>query len=589
MAEEVEVKVKLDDEVSGPAKKMSQNVKGSFKKMETSTKGLVTALGGLVAITKVVGFAKDAVAAFDQQAKAEAQLANGLGKTSKALLDQASALQQVTLFGDEATIMAQAQIAVFTQNEETIQKLTPAIQDMATKLGMDLNSAAQLVGKTLGSSTNALARYGIEVEGAANSTERAESITQALTEKFEGSSAAALAGSGSVTQMSNALGDLTEIIGERLIPFINDMSEAVKEATEFYIELFDVVSTEDKNATANLIKNSSAKIDALREEVEEAEKLYKRRVDGGWKQVAESAKQSLEEKKEALRIEEERFKGLAQMQRQLSKFQEEEAEKQVITSKKKTAKIKEDLDGFVAYQAEVSDSLKAKQAQDDLEDQERISSLNQYKLEEEKNYQAMLLEIKKESSEEEMALTEAQVAREAKNAQDKIKLQEKIRQAEYATFQSGLSNAILFNNLAKELFGEHKELAALEAGINTAQAVTKQLAIGNIPGSIAVGLTGGIQVGKILSAEDGAIVPGNSFTGDNIPARVNSGEMILNTEQQANLFAMANGSGGGGGMTFNFNGPVNEDTATGLAEQFRDMIENRGLQLEANGVPVGVR
>lgn len=47
--------------------------------------------------------------------------------------------------------------------------------------------------------------------------------------------------------------------------------------------------------------------------------------------------------------------------------------------------------------------------------------------------------------------------------------------------------------------------------------------------------------------ENGGIVGGSSFTGDNITARVNSREMILNERQQANLFAMANGSGGSGG------------------------------------------
>jgi hypothetical protein len=45
----------------------------------------------------------------------------------------------------------------------------------------------------------------------------------------------------------------------------------------------------------------------------------------------------------------------------------------------------------------------------------------------------------------------------------------------------------------------------------------------------------------------GGIVEGTSYSGDLVPARVNSGEMILNQAQQANLFAMANGVGGGDG------------------------------------------
>ena len=45
----------------------------------------------------------------------------------------------------------------------------------------------------------------------------------------------------------------------------------------------------------------------------------------------------------------------------------------------------------------------------------------------------------------------------------------------------------------------------------------------------------------------GGIVPGSSFTGDNVPALVNSGEMILNRGQQANLFRMIAGGGGRAG------------------------------------------
>lgn len=57
----------------------------------------------------------------------------------------------------------------------------------------------------------------------------------------------------------------------------------------------------------------------------------------------------------------------------------------------------------------------------------------------------------------------------------------------------------------------------------------------------------GAAVASVLAAiatlpafAEGGIVGGNSFTGDNILARVNSGEMILNSGQQANLFSMLN-------------------------------------------------
>jgi hypothetical protein len=43
----------------------------------------------------------------------------------------------------------------------------------------------------------------------------------------------------------------------------------------------------------------------------------------------------------------------------------------------------------------------------------------------------------------------------------------------------------------------------------------------------------------VISAQkfaNGGIVSGTSYTGDNVPVQVNSGEMILNKQQQSNMF-----------------------------------------------------
>lgn len=64
--------------------------------------------------------------------------------------------------------------------------------------------------------------------------------------------------------------------------------------------------------------------------------------------------------------------------------------------------------------------------------------------------------------------------------------------------------------------------------------------------------TGAIQLAAIGVAkptkpkfEAGGIVPGDSFYGDQVAAQLNSGEMVLNQRQQAQLFAQANGGTGG--------------------------------------------
>lgn len=55
------------------------------------------------------------------------------------------------------------------------------------------------------------------------------------------------------------------------------------------------------------------------------------------------------------------------------------------------------------------------------------------------------------------------------------------------------------------------------------------------------------QIHSLSGYATGGIVRGTSYTGDKVLARVNSGEMILNPTQQANLFSMLNTGGMGGG------------------------------------------
>lgn len=106
----------------------------------------------------------------------------------------------------------------------------------------------------------------------------------------------------------------------------------------------------------------------------------------------------------------------------------------------------------------------------------------------------------------------------------------------------------------------------LQATANIAQGVAKALAEGGpYAGPILaalIGASGAIQIATIVankpkapSFATGGIVPGNSYSGDKVQANVNSGEMILNAQQQANLWKMANGAAGGSGAVVNM--PVN--------------------------------
>ena len=121
-----------------------------------------------------------------------------------------------------------------------------------------------------------------------------------------------------------------------------------------------------------------------------------------------------------------------------------------------------------------------------------------------------------------------------------------------------------------------------QIGINTASAIVNALSTaGNIYAGIAmaaiVGAMGGAQLGiaaanrpKPPSFEKGGIVPGASYSGDNVIARVNSGEMILTRNQQASLWNMLSGkSSASSGINMTINNSVS-DKATVNARRNND-------------------
>ena len=223
------VNLRLGADITDFQAKM-QKASKSFKKTGAALKKTGKAMTmGLTA--PLLAFAGASVKAFDTQAKAEAKLNSALKgneKAFKSLKVQAQELQKVTIFGDEETMAAQSMLASMGLEEEAILRLTPLIQDMATAKGMDLSAAADLVAKSVGSSTNAMSRYGIQIEGAVGSQERLDSATAALSKQFEGQSeAAAKAGAGGLKQLQNKFGDLMEVIGGMLMPILNTLVDGI--------------------------------------------------------------------------------------------------------------------------------------------------------------------------------------------------------------------------------------------------------------------------------------------------------------------------------------------------------------------------
>ena len=170
------------------------------------------------------------VKAFAKQEKSVMQMARVFGTDGANALDKySSSLQAVTRFGDENINILMSQIGAFGANVEQTKQLTEATLNLSEGLGIDLNSAGLLVAKSFGSSTNALSRYGIEVDSNMTKQEKLGAITEGINSRF-GDLAKLLAQttSGQLEQANNAFGDLQERIGEALAPTVLAFANTLK-------------------------------------------------------------------------------------------------------------------------------------------------------------------------------------------------------------------------------------------------------------------------------------------------------------------------------------------------------------------------
>jgi hypothetical protein len=171
-----------------------------------------------------------------------------------------------------------------------------------------------------------------------------------------------------------------------------------------------------------------------------------------------------------------------------------------------------------------------------------------------------------------------------KREQSRKQDEDKLRKQKEADFKSTLGTiATLQQSSNKELFFAGKAAAIAQIAIDAPQAIIKALASAPPPFNFALaGLVGAavaVQAANIAGAsppafEQGGIVPGISYSGDKVSARVNSGEMILNRQQQAELFKVANGSSGKSDSS---------DLPNQIAAAIAAEIRNVRIGLEVNG------
>lgn len=224
-------------------KKGLKETQGLAGQLKSSLLAIGPAMAAAFSIGAIVNFGKAAVKAWDDQEKANVKLLTALKgneDVTRRLLKQSVELSKTTLFADEQIVEGQAMLAMLTKDEAVIKRLMPLVADLAQAKGMGLAEAAQLVAKSIGTSTNALKRQGIEIEGAVGSQERLESAVRSLTSAFGGQAeAAANTGAAGLQQLGKAWGELLESFGSGA----GRMSGVIQWLTDFVYMLGNAFKT----------------------------------------------------------------------------------------------------------------------------------------------------------------------------------------------------------------------------------------------------------------------------------------------------------------------------------------------------------
>lgn len=225
-------------QITEAAVSATDNIAKSFaetgKKLESFGKNLSTWVTAPLA-----GLAAFAVKSFGDQEDAEQGLIAALKLTGEATAKNvkqfgayASSIQKVTKFGDEQVMNAMTYGKTMGIQTNQLEAATKAAVGLSAAYGMDLDSSMQLVAKAQAGNTAALQRYGIQLDEGGSAQQKFSQLLEIGAKNFSLAEAQANTMTGSMKSAWNAIGDLAELIGARLAPFVKMAASFIKDLAE---------------------------------------------------------------------------------------------------------------------------------------------------------------------------------------------------------------------------------------------------------------------------------------------------------------------------------------------------------------------
>ncbi len=246
---EIEVKLTLNAE---DFQRMMGQSKQNLNEFSGATQSFMSELTKIFSFVAIADFFKKSLDAYGQQEVAIAKLTRALenhGNASDATVGhlQAMALQFEKLTGVEETNIttAQALLTNFGLTGDQLDKTTKAALDLSAGLGIDLESAARLMGKAFEGHTNTLARFGLQVSKTTDPTKRFADVLSEVNTKFGGSASAQInTFSGQMKLLGDSFQHLEEEIGKLiageaggLVGWMKSMIENITKGVAFLNEI----------------------------------------------------------------------------------------------------------------------------------------------------------------------------------------------------------------------------------------------------------------------------------------------------------------------------------------------------------------
>ncbi|WP_335996872.1 phage tail protein [Fusobacterium polymorphum] len=282
MAKTIGVLLSLKDQFTTPLQKATKSVKNMDRQLEKAG-NQIKAFGnrvkagmksvakwaaiGFGALTAAAGvFIKQSIDAAKDKLKADKLLETNLMKQAnfkkehiQMLKDEASALQDVGVVGDDVAVAGAGQLAIYKLKAEQIKTILPIIDDMVAKekwfngTQEDAIAMADVFGKAVEGKTKGLVKYGVSLTDAEEKLfktmkreQRAEFLNKKLTAAIGGTNKALReTDEGKIVAAKGAWGDMQAELGKKLMPKLGAIAEwfhsKIPAIQDFILSLADKV------------------------------------------------------------------------------------------------------------------------------------------------------------------------------------------------------------------------------------------------------------------------------------------------------------------------------------------------------------